>query len=219
MSSLITVLLLVLFLIVSIFLVVLILVQQGKGAGMGASFGAGASNTLFGSVGSANFLTKSTWFLTILFFGLSIALGYLNAHNHKANQADSFTNLEVSAPAPAASKDEKKAEAPKADAKKEEVKKEEAPKAETKEDVKAPAQEEKKAAETTPATNDQAQEGDVAINLKDGVKTVKNEIVKDAKIVKDATVETGLMVRVPLFIEQGEVIVVSPKDGSYASRA
>ena len=36
---------------------------------------------------------------------------------------------------------------------------------------------------------------------------------------KDATVETGLMVRVPLFIEQGEVIVVSTKDGSYASRA
>lgn len=36
---------------------------------------------------------------------------------------------------------------------------------------------------------------------------------------KDATVETGLLVRVPLFIEQGEVIVVSTKDGSYASRA
>ena len=36
---------------------------------------------------------------------------------------------------------------------------------------------------------------------------------------KDATVETGLMVRVPLFIEQGEVIIVSTKDGSYASRA
>ena len=36
---------------------------------------------------------------------------------------------------------------------------------------------------------------------------------------KDATVETGLMVRVPLFIEQDEVILVSTKDGSYASRA
>ena len=46
---------------------------------------------------------------------------------------------------------------------------------------------------------------------------VKGNTTNNAQ--KDATVETGLMVRVPLFIEQGEVIVVSTKDGSYASRA
>jgi elongation factor P len=46
---------------------------------------------------------------------------------------------------------------------------------------------------------------------------VKGNTTNNAQ--KDATVETGLMVRVPLFIEQGERILVSTKDGSYASRA
>ena len=46
---------------------------------------------------------------------------------------------------------------------------------------------------------------------------VKGNTTNNAQ--KDATVETGLMVRVPLFIEQDEVILVSTKDGSYASRA
>lgn len=46
---------------------------------------------------------------------------------------------------------------------------------------------------------------------------VKGNTTNNAQ--KDATVETGLMVRVPLFIEQGERIMVSTKDGSYASRA
>ena len=50
--------LLVIFLIVAIALVALIMLQQGKGADMGASFGAGASGTLFGSSGSANFMTR-----------------------------------------------------------------------------------------------------------------------------------------------------------------
>lgn len=46
---------------------------------------------------------------------------------------------------------------------------------------------------------------------------VKGNTTNNAQ--KDATVETGLLVRVPLFIEQGEVILVNTKDGSYASRA
>ncbi len=46
---------------------------------------------------------------------------------------------------------------------------------------------------------------------------VKGNTTNNAQ--KDATVETGLLVRVPLFIEQGEKILVSTKDGSYASRA
>lgn len=89
--------LLVLFLLVAIFLVVLILVQQGKGAGMGASFGAGASNTLFGSAGSTNFLTKSTWVLTVIFFCLSVILGYLNTHKNK--KPVGFTQIEEPAEA------------------------------------------------------------------------------------------------------------------------
>lgn len=59
--------LLVVYLLVAIALVGLVLVQHGKGASMGASFGAGASNTVFGSSGSGNFLTKSTAILAILF--------------------------------------------------------------------------------------------------------------------------------------------------------
>ena len=61
--------LLVVFLIVAIGLVGLIMLQQGKGADMGASFGAGASATLFGSSGSGNFMTRMTALLATLYSG------------------------------------------------------------------------------------------------------------------------------------------------------
>ncbi|HHZ0400210.1 preprotein translocase subunit SecG, partial [Escherichia coli] len=64
--------LLVVFLIVAIGLVGLIMLQQGKGADMGASFGAGASATLFGSSGSGNFMTRMTALLATLFFIISL---------------------------------------------------------------------------------------------------------------------------------------------------
>lgn len=71
--------LLVIDLLVAIMLVGLILIQQGKGADMGAAFGAGASNTVFGSSGSGNFLTKSTAVLATIFFAVSLALGNLSS--------------------------------------------------------------------------------------------------------------------------------------------
>src|SRR5688572_4057345 len=52
----------------------LVLIQHGKGADMGASFGSGASQTIFGSVGSGNALTKSTSWLATLFFVTSLLL-------------------------------------------------------------------------------------------------------------------------------------------------
>jgi preprotein translocase subunit SecG len=52
----------------------LILMQQGKGADVGASFGGGASQTLFGSGGGGNALTKATALLATLFFITSFAL-------------------------------------------------------------------------------------------------------------------------------------------------
>ena len=52
----------------------LVLIQHGKGADMGASFGSGASQTIFGSVGSGNALTKSTTWLATVFFITSIIL-------------------------------------------------------------------------------------------------------------------------------------------------
>lgn len=52
----------------------LILLQQGKGAEMGASFGAGASQTVFGSQGSGNFFSRATGVLATVFFVTSFAL-------------------------------------------------------------------------------------------------------------------------------------------------
>lgn len=86
--------LLVSFLVVAVALVGLILVQHGKGADMGASFGAGASNTVFGSTGSGNFLTRSTAILATLFFSLALGLGYLTSHNTKPKGDDIGTAIE-----------------------------------------------------------------------------------------------------------------------------
>ncbi|MFT5574907.1 MAG: preprotein translocase subunit SecG [Bermanella sp.] len=58
----------------------LILLQQGKGADMGASFGSGASQTLFGSSGSGNALTRATAILATLFFCTSLGLAYVAKH-------------------------------------------------------------------------------------------------------------------------------------------
>lgn len=87
--------LIVIYLLVAIALVGMILVQQGKGADMGASFGAGASGTLFGSSGSGNFLTRTTAVLAIAFFILSLVIGNLSANHVK--QQDSWSNLEPNA--------------------------------------------------------------------------------------------------------------------------
>lgn len=69
--------LLVVHVLVSVALIGLVLIQQGKGADVGASFGGGASQTVFGSAGSATFLTRSTKWLAVVFFSTSLALAYL----------------------------------------------------------------------------------------------------------------------------------------------
>lgn len=62
---------------VAVGLVGLILLQHGKGADAGAAFGSGASGTVFGSRGSANFLSRATAALATVFFATSLALAYL----------------------------------------------------------------------------------------------------------------------------------------------
>src|SRR5437879_11301810 len=57
-------------------LVGLVLLQHGKGADMGAAFGSGASGSLFGAVGSANFLSRTTAILATIFFLTSIGLTF-----------------------------------------------------------------------------------------------------------------------------------------------
>ena len=54
----------------------LVLVQHGKGADMGAAFGSGASGSLFGSSGSANFLSRTTAVLATVFFITSLGLSF-----------------------------------------------------------------------------------------------------------------------------------------------
>lgn len=61
-------------LIAAVSIVVLILLQQGKGAEMGASFGSGASQTLFGSGGTGNFFSRLTAFFALIFFVTSFSL-------------------------------------------------------------------------------------------------------------------------------------------------
>lgn len=83
----------------------LVLVQHGKGADMGASFGSGASGSLFGATGSANFLSRSTAVAATLFFGCTLGLAFLaNGNPSAASGADNVLDrAPVVAPAPAAS--------------------------------------------------------------------------------------------------------------------
>jgi len=67
---------------VAIALVGLILLQHGKGADMGAAFGGGASGSLFGASGSANFLSRTTAVLATVFFLTSMGLTYFAAKSH-----------------------------------------------------------------------------------------------------------------------------------------
>ncbi len=73
-------LVLVLQLIAALAMIGLVLVQHGKGADMGASFGSGASGSLFGATGSANFLSRSTAIAATIFFVCTLALAYLSSH-------------------------------------------------------------------------------------------------------------------------------------------
>jgi preprotein translocase subunit SecG len=56
----------------------LVLIQHGKGADMGASFGSGASGSLFGATGSANFMSRSTAVCAAIFFACTLALAYFS---------------------------------------------------------------------------------------------------------------------------------------------
>ena len=63
--------------IASISIIGFVLLQHGKGADMGAAFGSGASGSLFGATGSANFLSRVTAVLAAVFFLTSLALSYI----------------------------------------------------------------------------------------------------------------------------------------------
>lgn len=68
-------------------LIALVLVQHGKGADMGAAFGSGASQTIFGSMGSVPFLVKITALIAAIFFISSLTLGCLIAKQVKQSNS------------------------------------------------------------------------------------------------------------------------------------
>jgi len=69
--------------IVALCIIGLVLLQHGKGADVGAAFGGGSSGSLFGATGSANFLSRTTAVLAVVFFLTTFVLAYLVTHKPK----------------------------------------------------------------------------------------------------------------------------------------
>lgn len=90
---------------VALVLIGLVLVQKGQGSDIGSAFGSGASQTVFGSQGSANFLTRATAAAAAVFFLSSLGLSYLSTHTGQASVMSDApaTSQPVPGKAPAAS--------------------------------------------------------------------------------------------------------------------
>ena len=84
---------LVVHLLVALAIIGLILLQRGKGADMGASFGGGASQTVFGSSGGGNVLTSATGWLSALFFATSFGLAMIADQQYADNDELGFEVL------------------------------------------------------------------------------------------------------------------------------
>lgn len=98
-------LLLTIHILVALVIIGLVLMQHGKGADMGAAFGSGASGSLFGATGSANFLSRTTAILAAVFFTTSLLLAYVGSNKPKTTGSlmqDAVQSKAVSQPAPAA---------------------------------------------------------------------------------------------------------------------
>src|SRR5687767_4599632 len=73
------ILILVLHILAALDIVGLVLLQHGKGADVGAVFGSGSAGSVFGASGSANFLSRATAVLALIFFATSLGLTYLGS--------------------------------------------------------------------------------------------------------------------------------------------
>lgn len=65
----------------------LVLLQRGKGADMGAAFGSGSSGSLFGATGAANFLSRTTAILAVIFFVSTLSLTFIGSQNLNPQRA------------------------------------------------------------------------------------------------------------------------------------
>jgi preprotein translocase subunit SecG len=79
-------------------LATLVMLQQGKGAEVGAAFGSGSANTMFGSAGTASFMTKMTVWLAIGFFLISFGLAYIAKERATAVDTRGIPQVPVQAP-------------------------------------------------------------------------------------------------------------------------
>lgn len=76
----------------------LILMQQGKGADAGATFGGGASGSVFGAQGAASFLSRTTAILATMFFVTSLGLAWINGNKGVAADLMSVPGVEKESP-------------------------------------------------------------------------------------------------------------------------
>jgi len=91
----------VLFVLVAIAMIALILMQRGTGASAGTGFGGGASATVFGARGSANFLSKATKWLTVAFFSITLFMAWYASHRALPVQQGMDLGVMGQPPAPA----------------------------------------------------------------------------------------------------------------------
>ena len=94
--------LLVLHVLVAIAICGLVLLQHGKGADMGAAFGSGASGSLFGATGSANFLSRATAVCATLFFACTLGLAFMTNVPREQATTQGTSVLDQAAPGAAA---------------------------------------------------------------------------------------------------------------------
>ena len=92
----------VVYVLVALAMVALILMQRGAGAAAGSGFGAGASGTVFGSQGASNFLSKSTKWLAVAFFSISLFMAWYATHGARPNDQNLGVMSQSATPAPVA---------------------------------------------------------------------------------------------------------------------
>ena len=78
----------VIYVLVAIAMIALILLQRGSGAAAGSGFGSGASGTVFGARGAANFMSKTTKWLGVAFFAISMFMAWYATHGGRVEGSD-----------------------------------------------------------------------------------------------------------------------------------
>ena len=92
----------ILYVLVAIAIIAFVLLQQGAGASAGSGFGGGASATVFGARGASNFLSKSTKWLAITFFVISMGMAmYASRQANRQGPAKADLGVMAQQPAPA----------------------------------------------------------------------------------------------------------------------